>query len=493
MASFLGRRTSRISASIAAALLLGAAAVLAQPTGQQDPGDQPDARRLPTVRVDPRVELLSIIFRLAGNPEYNQGRVPGYLEDFEKQFGRMREHAVVQLARELRASSGVSFDACMSMAAHLTDPPELAPRAPFDAARSGLDARWPRAEAQKFVELARAFVQESAFVAFFAAHEQLYERTAERLRTTLAQEARMNWFDRFFGARPGARFTLAIGMLNGGSCYGASFRAPDGQEDLYCVLGVWMVDQNDEPRFDASVISTVVHEFCHSYTNPLIDAHAERLAPAGKALFEQVETMMRRQAYGEWKIMLYESLVRACVARYMSAQATTEQMERLYETEEQNDFLWIRGLSELLAKYEDERDKYPTLESFMPRVVEFFDQQVEETRRKVASAPRITRMAPANGASDADPELTAIVIEFDRPMKDGSWSVVGGGPHFPEVAGQPSYDAARRVLTWPVKLKPDWSYEFFLNSGKFQGFRAEDGAPLRPTHVTFQTGARSGG
>ncbi len=29
----------------------------------------------PEVRVDPRIELMSIIFRLAGNPEYNRGAV----------------------------------------------------------------------------------------------------------------------------------------------------------------------------------------------------------------------------------------------------------------------------------------------------------------------------------------------------------------------------------------------------------------------------------
>lgn len=32
-----------------------------------------------SVRTDARVELLAIVFRLAGNPEYNQGSVPGYV------------------------------------------------------------------------------------------------------------------------------------------------------------------------------------------------------------------------------------------------------------------------------------------------------------------------------------------------------------------------------------------------------------------------------
>ena len=36
------------------------------------------------VVVEPRVELMSIIFRLAGNREYNLGRVDSYTNDVEK-------------------------------------------------------------------------------------------------------------------------------------------------------------------------------------------------------------------------------------------------------------------------------------------------------------------------------------------------------------------------------------------------------------------------
>jgi large conductance mechanosensitive channel len=78
------------------------------------------------VRVDPRVELMSIIFRLAGNPEYNQGRVEQYTKDVESHFGQFREHRTVELARGLRRKRGVSFDACMSMAVHLKDAYDLA-------------------------------------------------------------------------------------------------------------------------------------------------------------------------------------------------------------------------------------------------------------------------------------------------------------------------------------------------------------------------------
>jgi hypothetical protein len=41
------------------------------------------------VAADPRIELLSIVFRLAGNPEYNQGRLPVYDSAIAAHFGRL--------------------------------------------------------------------------------------------------------------------------------------------------------------------------------------------------------------------------------------------------------------------------------------------------------------------------------------------------------------------------------------------------------------------
>ncbi|MCX6637139.1 MAG: hypothetical protein NT090_18950 [Acidobacteria bacterium] len=37
-------------------------------------------------------------------------------------------------------------------------------------------------------------------------------------------------------------------------------------------------------------------------------------------------------------------------------------------------FLWIEGLFDLLGKYEEDRQTYPALESFMPEVVNYFNE-----------------------------------------------------------------------------------------------------------------------
>ena len=447
------------------------------------------------VAVDPRVELISVIFRLAGNPEYSQGRVESYAKDVEKQFGAFRNHPAVELARKLRRTRGVSYDACMSMAVHLSDASKLEEKVPLDPWPESLDGRWGIDGAREFLLAARQFVKDTSFHEFIDAHRKLYELAESRARALLEKDGHLAWFDEFFGQRPQASFTVALGLLNGGSSYGPHCRTADGKEELFCILGVWKTDGQGLPAFDRDVLGTVVHEFCHSYTNAIVDRHEAQLKPAGEKIFPQVAPAMRSAGYGNWKTMIYESLVRACVVRYTQRHSGAEAARRAIQADKKKGFLWIEGLADLLGEYEAHRGQYATLEAFSPRLVAFFDQyarkSAEEAEALEKKRPKLVSMTPANGATGVDPGLAMIRVVFDRPMRDGSWSLVGGGPHFPEVAGKPGYDSTRTIWSIPVKLKPEWSCELMLNSNWFQAFRSQDGVALAPVKVTFKTAKSS--
>src|SRR5690606_21251137 len=264
------------------------------------------------------------------------------------------------------------------------------------------------------------------------------------MRATLAEHADLSWFDRFFGARPGARFQVALGLLNGGANYGPSVQTKDG-EDLYCVLGCWQSDPDGKPVFGRPVVGTVVHEFCHSYCNPLVDRHLPELLAAGEKLFSLTEAAMREQAYGNARTVLCESLVRACTVRYVAASGDARAVAAAVAEEHARSFLWVGELAKVLERYEAARDRYPTLEEFAPDLVGFFRDAAADTEAALARRPKVVTMTPANGATDVDPATQAIVITFDRPMRDRSWAVVGGGEHFPKL-GSLSYDAERKVL-----------------------------------------------
>ena len=120
----LRRRRPRFAAVVVAAMITSAAGAAA-------------GSRIEVV-VDPRVELMSLIFRLAGNPEYNQANSASpYADDIETHFGQFRSHEVVKTARRLRRQRGVSYDAVMSMAVHLQDTTTLALRIPLAVGLAG--------------------------------------------------------------------------------------------------------------------------------------------------------------------------------------------------------------------------------------------------------------------------------------------------------------------------------------------------------------------
>lgn len=447
-----------------------------------------DETRAIQATVDPRVELMSIIFRLAGHPEYNQpNSASDYADDVEDQFGKFRDHPVVQTARRLRGTRGVSYDAVMSMAMHIEDTDSLKERIPFDQKPPRLDDRWRADEAREFLQQARDFVKEAKFNEFFKQHQKLYAAAGERMTAQLAKRDYIGWFDSYFGARPKAKFQVVIGMLNGGSCYGSGIRFPDGSEEIIPIIGAWKFDDEGVPAFDDSFTSTIVHEFCHSYTNAIVDKYADELEPAGQRIFSHCAAAMKQQAYGNWKTMMYESLVRVSVVRYLSDADGPVTARREIREQHDRGFEWIGDLSKLLGEYESNRGKYKTFDDFMPRVVEFFNAYADKYEGQAAKAPKVVSMTPANGAEDVDPGLTEITIVFDRPMQDGAWSVVGGGPHFPEITGKVHYDKECKVLTLPVKLKPNWSYQFWLNRGKYNSFQSKDGVKLESVAVTFET------
>ena len=105
-------------------------------------------------------------------------------------------------------------------------------------------------------------------------------------------------------------------------------------------------------------------------------------------------------------------------------------------------------------------------------------------RTPSANAPKIVSVTPADGAKDVDPNLGEIVVCFDCPMQEG-WSLTGNG--WPKCIGEPEFDASMKKLTIKVQLEPEKEYKLSFNSGRYHGFRSQDGIPLTPCVYTFRT------
>jgi hypothetical protein len=252
----------------------------------------------PRIAVDPRVELLAIVFRLAGAPEFSQNRYAEYDADVRRQFGRFRHHQAVPLARDLHQTREVSYSTVMRLAIALGPPPTLATRLPYDSVLSGLV---PGAETQRFVEAFRRFVVDTRADSFFAAQRARYDSAGQRLRKLVDGQDIFSWATGFFGGGADRDFVVAPLLANSdgnfGPCVRPSRGPGAGHLECWQILGHHDTDAAGFITFDRGVLITLVHEVSHSYANPLAREHRAELERSAPRVHAAFAATMAAQSY----------------------------------------------------------------------------------------------------------------------------------------------------------------------------------------------------
>jgi Domain of unknown function (DUF4932) len=455
------------------------------------PGQSLDRKPAVVPHVEERVELLSIVFRLSGDPGYNMNTLPAYSADIDRSFAPYKDHPAVRMAQALRDKKGVAFDAVMAMAISLSPPPELKPLVAFTPDVPG--ERWGVADAEKFLPLLRDFYRDSKFEEFYAAHRTMYRLAETRFATTLGA-VDFGWYPRFYGKAPDLTYHLILGMNNGGGNYGPRLVHPDGSAELFSIIGCWTHDDAGDPTYppEQGYLSTIIHEFNHSFVNPSVTEHWSDFSGVEK-VYATVANQMKRMAYGEAKTMVDESLVRAAVIVYFqdAGEDSRKNLKRIRE-EQQNGFFWMDDLVELLKRYKAQRAQYPTFSSHMPQIALFYRNLAPRAAAQAAAfsakSAHVVSMKPfANHSQDVDASVQTMEIVLDKPLDPSAGTSVnygpGGSEHYP-IKGVPGFgDKGLRILL-PVQLKPNQTYSFVLTPA---AFATPDGYPLESYTVEFKT------
>jgi hypothetical protein len=332
----------------------------------------------PLPKVDKRVELLSIVFRLAGNFEYNDNTYRSYVSDIHSHFDEYKAHPLIAFATEMSNKNGVSFDAVMFMAIYLEQPPLLNPIIPFSAKIP--EGRWGQDNANKFAGLLKQFYTDARCEEFFVEHEGLYNTAQERFMPVY-ESLDVNWYNQYYGEQPVGSLNVIIGLGLGGGNYGPKLKYPDGKEDTYAIMGTWSIDSTNKPIYTVDDnLPTLIHEFNHSYVNHLTKKYEKDFESSGLKLFDLVKAGMGNQHYTSWQTMMNEALVRASVIRYLlkhnpDGKAAKYQLISDFG----RGFFWMKDLVETLGAYEKNRGKYPTLESYIPVLIDFYNEIAKES------------------------------------------------------------------------------------------------------------------
>ncbi|MEI9961730.1 MAG: DUF4019 domain-containing protein [Limisphaerales bacterium] len=118
--------------------------------------------------------------------------------------------------------------------------------------------------------------------------------------------------------------------------------------------------------------------------------------------------------------------------------------------------------------------------------------RAQEANSIDAMPPVVVKTIPEAGTSNVSPGEVEIKVTFSKEMRDHSWSWSSvWKDSTPDFIGDPKYDANHKTCSVKVKLEPNKTYGFWLNSQNFHNFKDAQGHAAVPYLLVFQTGTES--
>lgn len=359
------RRPTRTPAWCLALLLASLAAC-----SSEDESTAPEQGGALTVAVDARIELLAVVQHFTPWAAVRHTRYDfSYLDDVDQYFGAHSTHAATVVSQQL-IDSGFSYDAPPTFVLHLGPPPELEPLSPYSdylVTRAG-----GAAPLDEFAQTLRDFARDTDFAGFFVGHLGLYAQIKQTITSTIGDTDYVSLLEDYYGERKHSYNITPAPLFHAGG-YGPQIAGPAGW-DVYDVAGPLGVEA-DVPHFgdEAYFEYILLHEFSHSFVNPITDWHRSAIA-ASSSLFDPIEQQMTDMAYPNWQTCVNEHLVRTNVARFALQLAGEQAKQQILTQEQAAGFIYIDELDELMQQYEDNRASYPTYEIFYPEIIALFDE-----------------------------------------------------------------------------------------------------------------------
>ena len=316
------------------------------------------------------VELTSIMARTAGFREYCTDFADTYNEETNVWFAPFADHPAIHYLQSLRDRYHVSHDAFATLALHLV---KHDGRYVLRDNIEHLSDRWAQVNKDSLLAMVNAFYEDSRFHEFFERHRAFYEVRCRAYTHGMVDSMDIGWIERFHGIQ-GDKFHIVLAFTNGRHNYGPSLATNNGREN-YALAGY--VSQRLIHLNGFTVHSLygdmIVHEFNHSFINPLLrdSTFRQAMQPLGEEMLRRSYHTMTNMQYGRWDIVVNETLVRAVTLLYKQAHGcNTEELEHLIHEEESHGFWWMSDVVESLRYYEQHRSTYPTLRDYYSKLTD---------------------------------------------------------------------------------------------------------------------------
>lgn len=362
------------------------------------------------ITTDERIELTSVVFRLAGVPEYNDGEVTSYNTTIDEYFEDYKDHALFEYIRKLRNEDRLGYASVAASAFYITIQDGTVTIDPTRESSdlSGKGQQWASDKKfRKYVRLLNSFYQESNFAQFYDLQTQTYNEQIEKAGS-LFNNINGEWFADFYGVdfvAPKAYIALGNGRHN-------YFINDDGNYSI--VLGAkkyYLIDTH---------LPVIIHEICHKYSNPIADAIYGDIYDSFETFLsdEYITTKLANIGYRDPKTIAMEWFTNLCTVMYLQDNVPLLAGYHAAKLRD-NGFIWLPATIKCMEEYNTNRELYPALSNYVPMIVQcindFGSNYSEYKMAYLNSNPQVLAITPTDLQTLVNND-GEVKVTFSKPM-----------------------------------------------------------------------------
>ena len=222
-----------------------------------------------------------------------------------------------------------------------------------------------------FIHQLNDFISVSKFDDFFDSNEDCYRKYVAAYKKIVDIVDVKKNLEQYYGIEQKSYNVILAPLIQAGG-YGIKIEDEEELDDIYCIMGPIDMNNNNLLFYIEDLPKYIeYHEFSHSFINPLVFKDRDKINKNYKLakLFKEVQSDMQKNSIGTVETFLDEYIVRTAVARLINKYEGEDYYRRVIELEKENGFIYIEELCNSLENYENNRDKYPTFESYYDEII----------------------------------------------------------------------------------------------------------------------------
>ncbi|WP_406241687.1 DUF4932 domain-containing protein [Tissierella carlieri] len=330
------------------------------------------------VSVDPRIELLSIVQILSNYPEKFPTLITKEKFDYKDKvmdyFSEFKEHKAIKTLEGMMPD--FSYDVPPGLMLFMDK--NFNVREDVELTEYIIERADGKNNINELFESLKEFCIDTNFIDFFNDNSNYYNRIINSTLELIPSDCNIiEDLEEYYGMKRKS-YNVVLVSLYGNGAFGPNIDTKEDDTEIYSVLGCIGIDMMDLPMFGGWSFFTGLqqHEFSHSFINPITDKNYN-LAYSYEELFIPIKGKMRSMAYTNWGTCLNEHIIRALTSRFAYHEDNLDGIRAL-EMEKETGFIYVETLFNKLEEYENNRDKYSTIEDFYPELLKSLDEFMDK-------------------------------------------------------------------------------------------------------------------